>query len=150
MGKKQKDAIEAVADAVESVEDIESSDLCACLAELAFKLFWFVNESDLDPTYVRGMGETHDWIRVGDYNVDYGAVQYDKPFPFVTRVDSKKAVNFYGDWPLELISKEPNQYFPSVEKVASGEVCNEVLHKALTVFEASMERAGWGIPPVAQ
>lgn len=149
MNKKQKAAIESAAEAIASVEDVESSDICGHVAELAFKLFSFVNESDLDPTWVRGIGGTHDWIRIGDYNVDFSAIQYDKPYPFVTKVGSREARSFYGDLQEEATTEEPETYFPPVEDVATGGYEGPegiLLRKALEVFSKQMDRRGFLTP----
>jgi hypothetical protein len=149
VNQKQKAAIESAAEAIASVEDVESADICGHVAELAFKLFSWVNESDLDPTWVRGIGGTHDWIRVGNHNVDFSAVQYEKPYPFVTKVGSRQAMAFYRDFPEETSTEEPESFFPLVEDVAGGECEGPegmLLRKALEVFSAQMERRGFLTP----
>lgn len=149
MNQKQKAAIESATEAIASVEDVQSSDLCGLIAELAFKLFSWVNESDLDPTWVRGIGGTHDWIRIGNYNVDFAAAQYGLPYPFVTRIGSGEAKDFYGGMKEETSMDEPETYFPPLSDVEGGDFDGPeglVLRKAIKVFSAQMERRGFLTP----
>jgi hypothetical protein len=110
----------AVAEALSRFTNIKDCDLCGSVTELAQKLYRKVGVQAL---YVSS--GTHDWNRVGDFNIDFGAVQYEKPYPYVTNVFSEEAVELYGggavdvkgwpDYPHDaafVTAEEVNRNFP--------------------------------------
>jgi hypothetical protein len=106
------DAVKAAAQAISEEFDVLEENMCEDLSHVGAAL---LRDAGLEPEIVcadlKVLGvesdTDHCWIRVGDWNVDFSAGQYNLmvSYPFVTKKDDPMALEFYGRGSRTLKSK---------------------------------------------
>jgi hypothetical protein len=104
-------AINAITYALDRYSDLDlTEEVCADAAEYAWKL---LTDAGIGSVVIRAsdkmMGKDrqglscadHEWVRVGNVNIDFAAQQFGLPFPYVTISDSQEAKKLYGKGSVE-------------------------------------------------